>query len=129
MVTCGEDRTIRLWDYQRWRCELSHECTEEPMAVALHPTGFQLLVGFKERVRVFNVLHKEMKVYREVSITKCREIQYVLVGGWKGGLGCLPRGVVVINASTQPIPTRSGPQVLTRRAPVRLCVIDLDPRV
>ena len=56
---------------------LARPCRSLALALTVPSTwpSQQLLVGFKERVRVFNVLHKEMKMYREIPITKCRELQ------------------------------------------------------
>ena len=44
------------------RCELVHRATnDEPTCVAFHPSGFELLVGYKERVRLYSVLLSELK--------------------------------------------------------------------
>jgi len=38
-VTCGADRSIRVWNYLTLELELSKEFEESVESVALHPTG------------------------------------------------------------------------------------------
>jgi len=41
----------------RKKCELVHNClSEDPVAVALHPSGYQLLIGFNKSVKMVSVL-------------------------------------------------------------------------
>ena len=63
IATVGEtDKTVRVWNYLRRRCELVHRATnDEPTCVAFHPSGFEMLVGYKERVRLYSVLLSELK--------------------------------------------------------------------
>ena len=39
VVTCGADRSIRVWNYLTMELELSKEFEETVESVALHPTG------------------------------------------------------------------------------------------
>ena len=62
VATVGIDHTVRLWNYVTWECEISFSTgQEEPTCVTLHPSGFHILVGFKERVRMYNILNTELK--------------------------------------------------------------------
>eukprot|EP00948_MAST-09A_sp_MAST-9A-sp1_P000703 g703.t1 len=61
LITCSQDNTIRLWDYLNCRCKLVHKMSEEPTAVALHPSGNILITGSKDKVRVFHVLVDSLK--------------------------------------------------------------------
>ena len=76
LVTCCEDQTIRVWNYLTWHCDISQTFTEEPSAVAMHPSGTQLIAGFKDRIRVFNLLHGELRLFFEIAVNKCRYLAY-----------------------------------------------------
>ena len=48
VVTVAQDHTARVWNYETQKCELVHSFrNDEPLAVAVHPTGFRILVSFK----------------------------------------------------------------------------------
>ena len=38
--------------------------------------GFQVLVGFKDRVRLYNILSEKFKLYRETQQKHCKELKY-----------------------------------------------------
>jgi WD40 repeat protein len=86
LATGSEDETVRIWDYSRWQgggeVVLHSNGTNggvsdgEPVALALHPSGQQILVGYRDRVRLMGVLHRELKPFRELPITKCRALAY-----------------------------------------------------
>lgn len=81
VATCGVDSTIRVWNYVRKRCELVHQggqvwSGDKPSCLALHPSGFQLIVGFPERVRLFSVLFQALKLLHELPLVKCHDVKY-----------------------------------------------------
>jgi hypothetical protein len=39
VITCGADKTVRVWDYTEWRCLIRHVLPEEPTDVSCHPSG------------------------------------------------------------------------------------------
>ena len=55
LVSCGEDRTVRVWDYRSWTCQLVSVQNEQPQCMALHPDGMQLLLSFRERLRAYHI--------------------------------------------------------------------------
>ena len=72
---------MRVWNYRRRQCEISHAAAgvwagDKPSCVALHPSGFQLIVGFPEKVRTYAVLFKNLKLLHELPLLKCREVRY-----------------------------------------------------
>jgi len=76
-VTVGADRTIRVWNYIRGKSQIVHHSkAEEPFSVALHPYGFQCVVGFKERVRIYNILLDDIRALRELPLKHCGAIRY-----------------------------------------------------
>eukprot|EP00094_Tigriopus_californicus_P008583 TCALIF_08273-PA protein Name:"Similar to WDR65 WD repeat-containing protein 65 (Homo sapiens)" AED:0.08 eAED:0.08 QI:0/0.28/0.12/0.75/0.42/0.37/8/0/1160 len=68
VVTCGVDKTIRIWNYLTLEMELSREFEETVESVALHPTGLQILAGFADRLRLMNLLIDDIDPYMEFNI-------------------------------------------------------------
>ncbi|POM62153.1 WD domain containing hypothetical protein, partial [Phytophthora palmivora] len=60
VVTCGADKTT----------------PDEPTTVAVHPSGFQLVVSFKERVRIYQLLQESLRQVKELPIKACRFVRY-----------------------------------------------------
>lgn len=50
-VTCGEDQTIRVWDFLERRLELCQHFPEEAYSVAFHPSSYHILAGFADKLR------------------------------------------------------------------------------
>jgi hypothetical protein len=38
------------------------------VSVAFHPSGYYLAAGFIDKLRIFHILHSELRVYRELPI-------------------------------------------------------------
>ena len=77
LATVGSDRTVRIWNYVKWHCELSQDFhNDEPTCVALHPSGVQILVALRERVRLYNIMVDELRQYRELPLKGCRELSF-----------------------------------------------------
>jgi len=76
VVTCGTDKTVRVWNFELHHYELLHHCPEEPTTVAVHPSGFQLVVAFKERVRIYQLLQESLCQVKELAIKACRFVRY-----------------------------------------------------
>lgn len=49
---------------------------DEPMSIAFHPSGYHLVVGFLDRVRLMNVFSRSIKTYKELPIKACKEIKF-----------------------------------------------------
>jgi WD40 repeat protein len=76
-VTVSNDHTARFWNYETLKCEMVHSFrTDEPISVALHSSGFQVLVSFKDRVRMYNVLMDKLRPYKETVQKMCREVRF-----------------------------------------------------
>ena len=65
VVTCGIDRSIKVWNYLTLELELSKEFEESVESVALHPTGNYVLAGFSDKLRLMNLLIDDIKTFRE----------------------------------------------------------------
>jgi len=109
VASVGSDRTLRIWNYVKWTCELTHEFKgDEPSAVALHPSGNQLLVGLRERVRLYNIMFDTIKLFREIPIKNCRELQF----SNGGQMFAATMGITIFVYSTYGYSVQSGMQQL-----------------
>lgn len=92
VATCGADKTVKIWSYNddhEFKLEFSQEFVDdkkntvngdnqqgpdEPLSCAFHPSGFQLVVGFNEKIRMLNLFEDSLKEYKAIQIKPCREI-------------------------------------------------------
>ena len=44
--------------------------------MAFHPAGFQIVVGFYDRIRMMNVFADSIQQYKDIPIKQCREIVF-----------------------------------------------------
>ena len=75
-VTCGTDRTIRVWDLEKKYCTVSKEFSEELHSVSIHPSGLHIVAGFTDKIRLFNVMLKDLKCFGEINVKECHAIQF-----------------------------------------------------
>ncbi|KAI8896953.1 quinon protein alcohol dehydrogenase-like superfamily, partial [Globomyces pollinis-pini] len=73
IVTCSQDRSIRIWNYMTGTCEMVKFFNDEPQSVSLHPSGLYLLAGFGDKLRLMNILMDDLRPVREFSIRACKE--------------------------------------------------------
>eukprot|EP00746_Dinoflagellata_sp_MGD_P071928 gnl/MRDRNA2_/MRDRNA2_29238_c0_seq1.p1 gnl/MRDRNA2_/MRDRNA2_29238_c0~~gnl/MRDRNA2_/MRDRNA2_29238_c0_seq1.p1 ORF type:complete len:1218 (-),score=322.40 gnl/MRDRNA2_/MRDRNA2_29238_c0_seq1:252-3905(-) len=76
VVTCGMDKSVRVWNYIDKTCELCKTFSEEAYSVAFHPSGFHLIVGFSDKLRLMNLLMEDMRSFKEIPIKACRECRF-----------------------------------------------------
>ncbi|XP_069954050.1 cilia- and flagella-associated protein 57 isoform X2 [Cherax quadricarinatus] len=71
LVTGGEDRTLRVWDYQRHTLLLTHTFRDDIFSLSLHPTGLHVAVGLTEALRLYHLLFDCVRSYSEVRTRRC----------------------------------------------------------
>ena len=76
LVTCGSDKSIRLWNYLSGHCEQVKYFPEEAYSISLHPSGLYILAGFSDKLRLMTVLMDDMRTYREFPIRSCQECRF-----------------------------------------------------
>lgn len=79
-VTCSTDRTVRVWNYLENTLEVMKTFSEDPYSVAFHPSGLHVIVGFTDKLRMMNLLMEDIRVFRELPIKMCREVQFSFGG-------------------------------------------------
>jgi len=76
VVTCGMDKSVRVWNYLDKTCELCKFFNEEAYSVAFHPSGFHLIIGFSDKLRLMNLLMEDMRTYKDIPIKACKECRF-----------------------------------------------------
>ena len=77
IATIGEDRHVRIWHkLSVWTGIIDMKLQANPLAVALHPSGFQLAIGFKESFKVFSVLESELEAELDTVAKSCYAVSY-----------------------------------------------------
>ncbi|XP_071547435.1 cilia- and flagella-associated protein 57 [Panulirus ornatus] len=71
LVTGGEDRTLRVWDYQDHDLLLTYTFKEDIFSLSLHPTGLHVAVGLADAVKLHHLLFDSLRQYSEVRIRRC----------------------------------------------------------
>lgn len=94
VATSSIDKTIKVWHYgNQFSLEISKEFQEEGFSVAFHPSGFHLIVGFNDRIKMMNVFQNDLQPYKDIPIKQCREIVFS-----NGGhlFACQNQGIICI---------------------------------
>jgi cilia- and flagella-associated protein 57 len=73
VVTCGLDKTVRVWNYHLRTLEVMKNFAEQPFCVSFHPSGLHVLVGFADALRLMNLLMDDLRPYKEYPVKACRE--------------------------------------------------------
>jgi WD40 repeat protein len=76
LATCSIDKTVRIWNFASRTLEICEVFQDEAFSVAFHPSGFHLIVGFTDKIRMMNVFQKCLKSYKEIPIKGCREVRF-----------------------------------------------------
>ena len=76
VATSSADCSVRVWNYVDRSVELMKYFAEEPLSLALHPSGLFLLVGFTDKLRLLNLLIDDIRLFREFPIRNCRECSF-----------------------------------------------------
>eukprot|EP00297_Palpitomonas_bilix_P002910 CAMPEP_0113911248 /NCGR_PEP_ID=MMETSP0780_2-20120614/28068_1 /TAXON_ID=652834 /ORGANISM="Palpitomonas bilix" /LENGTH=634 /DNA_ID=CAMNT_0000907679 /DNA_START=120 /DNA_END=2021 /DNA_ORIENTATION=+ /assembly_acc=CAM_ASM_000599 len=76
IVTAGFDHTVRIWNYYDKVCEVKKAFGEEIFSTSFHPSGFHVLVGQSDKLRLFDVLLDDLKLAQEFPIKACKESRF-----------------------------------------------------
>jgi len=58
IATCSSDKTVKIWSYSPsmgFELQINEQFQDDAICVAFHPAGFQIVVGFYDRIRMMNV--------------------------------------------------------------------------
>lgn len=72
IASSGTDCTVRIWDYIEHTSDMIKAFEEEPCSLSFHPSGFHLLVGFPDKLRLLNLLMDDIRCYKSIPIKSCK---------------------------------------------------------
>lgn len=75
-ISSGDDRTVRLWNYETNTIEQMKSFNEAVYAIAIHPSGHQLVVAFASKVSLLNVLIDGFSTVKEYPIHAAHEVKF-----------------------------------------------------
>lgn len=77
VTACKGDGTVRVWNYTARTCEIRADFGEDsPCAVAIHPFGYYAAVGFGDRIRLYHVLVKDLKIHSEIPLRSIHLLKF-----------------------------------------------------
>eukprot|EP00474_Spongospora_subterranea_P010666 CRZ11124.1 hypothetical protein [Spongospora subterranea] len=76
VITCGLDCSVRVWNYLDRTTECVKIFPEACLSVAIHPSGFQVMIGFTDKLRLMNLLLDDIRPCKEINVKNCREVQF-----------------------------------------------------
>ena len=75
VVTSSNDKTVRIWNHRTNNMEYLKSFAEDVYSVAMHPSGFHVLIGFTDKLRLMNVVLGDLLKVAEFDIRSCREVK------------------------------------------------------
>lgn len=79
IVTCSSDKTVKIWSYSPsmgFELQINQQFADDAFCVAFHPAGFQIVVGFFDRIKMMNIFQDSIQQYKDLPIKQCREIVF-----------------------------------------------------
>ena len=77
IATCSKDKTVRIWNYSDMSLEAMKEFEEQAYGLAFHPGGYQIIVGFTNKIKLLNIIlndqneYNDIVCYKDISVKKC----------------------------------------------------------
>lgn len=99
VVTISSDCSARVWNYVTKKCEFLVDFEgDEPRAVAVHFNGLQVLVSFRDEVRLYNILRSSFRQFRSAYVRTCQHMKFS--SGCQFWAGASGLNVVVYDTNT-----------------------------
>jgi WD40 repeat protein len=79
VATCSLDKTIKVWSHSTtngFNLDINHEEEHQAYALAFHPSGFHLVVGFNQHISLMNIFQNTLHKYKQIEVKGCKEIQF-----------------------------------------------------
>lgn len=79
VATCSPDKSVKIWSYTPstgLKLDINKVFDDDALSVAFHPSGFHIVVGFNEKIKLMNVFQDDLIPFADIGIKKCREIVF-----------------------------------------------------
>lgn len=76
LASCASDNVIRVWNLFDWSCDIRVVLQDEPISIAVHPSGIYLAVATKESVKIYSAMVNSLRLFWESPIKCCRSLSF-----------------------------------------------------
>ena len=76
VVTCGLDKTVRLWNTNDRRLEIVKDLDDQPTCLSVDPTGLYIIVGFTSKICLFLVLIDSLELTSSIACRNNTALKY-----------------------------------------------------
>jgi WD40 repeat protein len=76
VATSSLDRSVRLWNFVDKVCEVEKSFLDEVLSIAIHPSGFHVLLGFSDKLRLYNVCSNDLRQFKEFAVKGCKLVKF-----------------------------------------------------
>ena len=71
-----KDKSIALYNYQSHQISFTKQFLENCLSLSLHPSSLYLIASFPEKVTIFEVLHNDLIVFKDINIRWCQNVKF-----------------------------------------------------
>lgn len=75
-IALALDCTVRIWNYEIDKVELVKKYQYNITALALHPTGLFVAIGFTDKLHLMEILLNTMKTVKAYDFPNCDEVVF-----------------------------------------------------
>lgn len=72
----AKDFTVRIWNYEIDKVELVKKYQYDITALALHPTGLFVAIGFSDKIHLMEILLDTMKTVKAFNFPNCNVVVF-----------------------------------------------------
>lgn len=72
----AKDFTVRIWNYEIDKVELVKKYQYDITALALHPSGLFVAIGFSDKLHLMEILLDTMKTVKAFDFPSCDEVVF-----------------------------------------------------
>ena len=80
LATCSQDRTVKVWDYEKKELVYNMSFSDEAYTVCIHPSGYHIAVSFADKIHFMNLYMKNkdnhQKGFRDLTIKSCKFMKF-----------------------------------------------------
>eukprot|EP00906_Rhabdomonas_costata_P011480 RCo016358 len=76
VVTAGLDKVVRVWNYAKKKLEVVKQFDDDCLSIACHPTGLRVVIGFKYKLCMYNLLVNDLHLCTDFPVKNCREVRF-----------------------------------------------------
>eukprot|EP00834_Sanchytrium_tribonematis_P007688 NODE_737_length_4335_cov_0.521719.p1 type:complete len:1030 gc:universal NODE_737_length_4335_cov_0.521719:169-3258(+) len=74
-IVFATDKSLCLFNYLNRSVQFTKPCLETCTSLAIHPSSLYLIATFPERTTIYEILHNDFLVFKDVQLRWCRNVQ------------------------------------------------------